>query len=532
MAKVDDSIRVIHLQTAPTRQGFSSIIEPKNVPAVFRGAVKNWEAVSKWDPKNGGLDYLEERAGSINVDAMLSTSAPIFYGDVQSHERVTLPFKTFVSSCKIYIQNMGISPNGLENSCSQSQVYSEDQCSTSLESSDQLYLAQVPIFSTENKEKSQLGILHEDIQTPVFLETEKLTSINLWMNRAESRSSTHYDPYNNLLCVVSGSKKVVLWPPSASPSLYPMPIHGESSNHSAVNLENPDFLFHPRASYSMEYSQTVILHPGDALFIPEGWYHQVDSDDVTIAVNIWWMSNMMSNMLDHMDAYYLRRILNRLVDKEMNSMLLKCLHSNHECCGNGQHASLPSKGNDEFDEVQNMVANIKTDCQTVEHLDPYAINILYGLISAVHDGVKVGSQNETNACSSLKETSLSPIDGCIQAAMNESSSIRDDPVAKIFHAIEPLVLKKVLAVMANQFPRTLEALILHALSPASAELLTRKFEEMDHLMSKEDQREFYQLFYSVFDDPNAAMVVIIKGKEAFAFQSLQSVMDKYLGLHI
>ena len=40
-------------------------------------------------------------------------------------------------------------------------------------------------------------------------------------------------------------------------------------------------------------------------------FHQVDSDDFTIAINFWWRSNMMSCMLEHMDAYYLRRILRR-----------------------------------------------------------------------------------------------------------------------------------------------------------------------------------------------------------------------------
>lgn len=29
---------------------------------------------------------------------------------------------------------------------------------------------------------------------------------------------------------------------------------------------------------------------GDAIFIPEGWWHQIDSTDVTIAVNFWWQS--------------------------------------------------------------------------------------------------------------------------------------------------------------------------------------------------------------------------------------------------
>lgn len=34
--------------------------------------------------------------------------------------------------------------------------------------------------------------------------------------------------------------------------------------------------------------------------------------------------------------------------------------------------------------------------------------------------------------------------------------------------------------------------------------------------------EFYQIFYSVFDNPHAAMDVILKRKEAFAFQVLST----------
>lgn len=39
----------------------------------------------------------------------------------------------------------------------------------------------------------------------------------------------------------------------------------------------------------------------------------MDSGDLTIAVNFWWQSDMMAGMLEHMDAYYLRRIMKRYV---------------------------------------------------------------------------------------------------------------------------------------------------------------------------------------------------------------------------
>jgi hypothetical protein len=231
---------------------------------------------------------------------------------------VALPFSAFIASCKSYIEQFSL----LSVSChvsdsAKGKATNEETCSTSLDTPDRLYLAQVPIYSAERKERCSLEVLKEDIQTPVFIGNKSLAAINFWMNRAQSRSSTHYDPHHNILCVVAGQKEVTLWPPSACRLLYPMPIYGEASNHSAVSLENPDLSVHARAKHMKEYSEKVILNPGDALFIPEGWFHQVDSSDLTIAVNFWWVSSIMSDMVEHMDAYYLRRILNRLVSKEM-----------------------------------------------------------------------------------------------------------------------------------------------------------------------------------------------------------------------
>ncbi|KAI3832653.1 hypothetical protein MKW98_002199 [Papaver atlanticum] len=127
---------------------------------------------------------------------------------------------------------------------------------------------------------------------PKILKEKSLTSINLWMNNAKSRSSTHYDPDHNLLCVVAGCKQVVLCPPSAVSSLYPMPIYSDASNHSCVGLEKPDLSTYSRAQNSM-------------------MLHQVDSGEVTIAVNFWWRSSIMTSLPEHMDAYFLRTILRR-----------------------------------------------------------------------------------------------------------------------------------------------------------------------------------------------------------------------------
>jgi len=62
-------------------------------------------------------------------------------------------------------------------------------------------------MNAENKERCLLEVLKEDIQEPIFLKGKSFSSINFWMNGAHLRSSTHYDPHHNLLCVLAGCKK-------------------------------------------------------------------------------------------------------------------------------------------------------------------------------------------------------------------------------------------------------------------------------------------------------------------------------------
>lgn len=119
-----------------------------------------------------------------------------------------------------------------------------------------------------------------------------------------------------------------------------------------------------------------------------------------------------------------------------------------------------------------------------------------------------------------------------KVVISEMYYLKEDPVAKIIWAIEPLNLQKMFLAMVHHFPRTLEALVLHMVSPVGAEVLTRKFDEMDQLSGEEDRNEFYQAFYGVFDDQFAVMDTILNGKESFSCQAFKNVMDKYLGVKV
>uniref|UniRef100_A0A1J3I6C7 Putative lysine-specific demethylase JMJD5 n=1 Tax=Noccaea caerulescens TaxID=107243 RepID=A0A1J3I6C7_NOCCA len=522
-------------ESAPSSAEFESGVELTNFPAVFRACASHWDACSKWNPLNNGLDYLEERAGSVEVEAMLSRTAPIFSGDIRSHERVSLPFSNFIHFCKQHMRSKG---NGSGVDATSAACFSPMPNSLTPEDHipGQIYLAQFPILNDEKEEKVQLKILRQDIQTPTFLEGKSLSSINIWMNSAQARSSTHYDPHHNLLCVVSGCKKVVLWPPSASPSLYPMPIYGEASNHSSVGLDNPNLSDYPRAEHSLKLSQEVTLSAGDSVFIPEGWFHQVDSGELTIAVNFWWQSNIMSKMPEHMDSYYLRRITRRLIDREMSLLVSKPPSANLKQPSehiDQSHIGQEEGGNDNSSKESTKKGISTLSEKTPLHdLDPSVSQALHELISLVHDHVNAvdtsrGLQHTSPSCSEpASESDNSKI------LVNALSCLEDDHVAHMLWNLEASKLRDVLLAMARYFPRTLEALILHMLSPVAAEVLTQKFDEMDQQTGEEDRNQFYREFYGAFDDESAAMDIILSKKEAFALQVFKNVLDKYLGVKI
>ncbi|GAB4841645.1 hypothetical protein Ancab_022359 [Ancistrocladus abbreviatus] len=534
---MEEELLVRTFEEIPSAEEFSSQIEPKNVPAVFKGCVEDWKAFSSWNPSNGGLDYLQERVGSCIVEAMLSRTAPVFYGDIRSHERVPVPFSSFIGLCKRHsyeVNGHGVS-DGSEG-CKPSETDADLSSSLIADGSQQIYLAQVPILNNENEDRVQLENLREDIKMPYFLNRKKLASVNLWMNNAQSRSSTHYDPHHNLLCIVAGCKQVVLWPPSASPLLYPMPIYGEASNHSSVALDNPDLSIHPRGERVFENSQRVILQEGDALFVPEGWFHQVDSDDLTIAVNFWWRSNIMSSMSEHMDAYYLRRLLRRLIDKEMNQMLHKNFIISSEKRRNHME-NLPidkEDGNHDMAVDQESEKDCGRDVQnqrsTLYRLHPISLVALHELVALVHERVNVADQLEQST--SANDSGVSSNTQCKKILVANLYNLEDDPVAKILWNLGPLTLRDVFSAMVHNFPRTLEALVLYLLSPVGAEVLTQKFDEIDQLMDQEDRSKFYQEFYAVFDDQCLAMEAILNGKESFSLQAFKNVLDKYMGVNL
>jgi hypothetical protein len=142
-----------------------------------------------------------------------------------------------------------------------------------------LCLQQAPI-------KSQVPELLDELTVPPFVPSSKINDINLWMASGASRTPLHYDDMHNAFAQVEGRKRFLLFNPAQFDALYPGPLNTRIESLSRVDLSRPDFQRFPKLA-EVEYWEAVV-GPGDLLFMPAYWWHQVSAQDVSVSVNYWW----------------------------------------------------------------------------------------------------------------------------------------------------------------------------------------------------------------------------------------------------
>ncbi|MDP3404167.1 MAG: cupin-like domain-containing protein [Brevundimonas sp.] len=115
----------------------------------------------------------------------------------------------------------------------------------------------------------------------------------LWIGNATT-VSTHYDLSDNVACVGAGRRRFTLFPPNQLNNLYVGPLDFTLAGQpvSMVSLRDPDMERFPRFSEAMAHALTAELEPGDALYIPPLWWHQVEAlSPLNLLVNYWWTAS-------------------------------------------------------------------------------------------------------------------------------------------------------------------------------------------------------------------------------------------------
>lgn len=112
----------------------------------------------------------------------------------------------------------------------------------------------------------------------------------IWLGNAVT-TPTHLDEWFNLGCVVHGRRRFTLFPPEQIGNLYvgPLDYAPTGAPMSLVQLHAPDFARFPRFRQALAAARRAELSPGDALFIPPLWWHNVESlEPLNVWVNYWW----------------------------------------------------------------------------------------------------------------------------------------------------------------------------------------------------------------------------------------------------
>jgi hypothetical protein len=115
-------------------------------------------------------------------------------------------------------------------------------------------------------------------------------SVRIWISN-RSTVAAHYDVLDNIACVCAGRRRFTLFPPDQISNLYVGPIDFTPAGQSIslVDLDAPDLDRYPRFAEALAHAQSALLEPGDAIYIPSMWWHQVRSlDGLNILINHWW----------------------------------------------------------------------------------------------------------------------------------------------------------------------------------------------------------------------------------------------------
>lgn len=219
-----------------SKEEFAQNYVGKNAPLKIRGGVKHWDAVRLWNN-----EYLQQMVGFNTVE--VETSRDQFEGRVfEDVEAVNMPFSQFLERLTL--------PEGETD-----------------------YFVGSWLFP----------VLTKDVPDLELFETfEMFYKRRMLMARGGNSIAFHHDWYENILCQVSGYKKLTLVDIAERAYMYPIQ-EGKTQNYSPIDIHQLDYEKYPRFGQATLYETEI--HPGDVLYIPFHWWHTVDSFERNIAIS-------------------------------------------------------------------------------------------------------------------------------------------------------------------------------------------------------------------------------------------------------
>ena len=293
-----------HTQSTLSVEAFGRQHLEPSIPVVLKGLAQGWPALSQW----GRPDYLYSVCGAERVVLCERNERGRLFSYGSEDASVTLPLREVLSTYR-----------------------------AGGPAAERLYMAQTPIDELQPRLREDILVPpHCNVTTPAdwskpasllaaMLPVRPPPDVYLWLGHTTSVSPLHFDTKHNLLTQIVGHKRVCLFAPECSSALYAP--HGGSSNQSQLgsigltdlridaadddengdvaNLTPSAMLASVRDTFPRFVSEALPkmvvceLGPGDALYIPSGWWHHVQaiatpldaksSDGYVLSVNFWWV---------------------------------------------------------------------------------------------------------------------------------------------------------------------------------------------------------------------------------------------------
>ncbi len=200
-----------------------------NRPLVVTDAARGWPALTRWT-----LPRLAQRFGDVEIEVELDRAA------ARHHEGswTKMPLSVFVAK----VADAGVS--------------------------NDLYA----VARNRNTARRLLAPLFDDVVVDerLFDPAGLAGGTSLWIGPAGTTTPLHHDTTNILFHQIVGRKRVTLVPPWEAALL-----EGLEGFYCDMDLEAAGV---PSAA--------VTLSPGEALFIPVGWYHAVEALDVSVSFSL------------------------------------------------------------------------------------------------------------------------------------------------------------------------------------------------------------------------------------------------------
>jgi len=260
-----------------------------HTPVILRNVVTDSTACQKW--KN--LDYLVEAVGE---DVFCEVEIGKGYNDPHM-TKSRIPFEEYIQYIRLFENLYGKQDK---------QRHKNDDTTNLPKPEEMIYLAQNEMFKGL---ESDFVVPHFCSDASYGIGAGSLHHTMVWLGPHGTVTPLHYDPLDNLLMQMVGSKRVVLYPPMNSASSSSEPnfsnaydsynnddddnncyyagVNGEQYNTSPINIEDPDYEKYPNFKNAPPGMEGT-LHRGDMLFIPKKWWHHIRSLETSMSVNSWW----------------------------------------------------------------------------------------------------------------------------------------------------------------------------------------------------------------------------------------------------